>query len=143
MDDYFETHSETETEDAAAALALRLAGSRLILLEGDLGAGKTAFVRGFVRGLGIDGQEVASPTFALVHEYGDDGTGRPQLRHLDLYRIEDLETLREAGLFAILDDDVPVIVEWPTGELKERPGAVRIAIGCLGEEGRSFRISGG
>ena len=77
------TASVLETRDLAAALAELARPSDLLVLVGDLGAGKTAFTQGFGRGLGID-EQITSPTFALVRSY----TGRLDLYHLDVYRLE-------------------------------------------------------
>ncbi len=102
---------EAATRRAARELAARLRPGDVVLLQGDLGSGKTVFVRGLAEGLGLDPQEVASPTFALVHEYGPSGRP-PVLLHVDLYRIPD------GG--ALIDDlglesrgDAILAVEWP------------------------------
>ena len=78
------TRSQKETERLAEALAGELQPGAVLLLSGPLGAGKTAFVRGLARGLGIDADDVSSPTFTLVHEYRG---GRLRLFHADLYRL--------------------------------------------------------
>ena len=78
------TRSEAETVDAGRELAGTLGPGAIVLLSGDLGAGKTAFIRGMAAGLGIDPLEVSSPTFTLIHEYRG---GRLQLHHVDLYRL--------------------------------------------------------
>ena len=83
-----------ETRAIAAALAPSLAPGAVVLLSGDLGAGKTAFVRGLAEGLGIDPDDVTSPTFTLVHEYRG---GRLPLIHVDLYRLDRAE-LEDIGL---------------------------------------------
>ena len=79
------SNSEQETRDIASALARDLAMGSVLLLSGDLGAGKTAFVRGLAEGLGLDSGEVTSPTFTIVHEYRG---GRLPLIHVDLYRLD-------------------------------------------------------
>jgi tRNA threonylcarbamoyladenosine biosynthesis protein TsaE len=79
------TRSEEETQKLALDLAHQLRAGDVILLSGNLGAGKTAFVRGLAAGLGIDPEDVSSPTFTLVHEYRG---GRLTLYHADLYRLE-------------------------------------------------------
>ena len=79
------THSEAETSALARDFARSLPGGAVILLSGDLGAGKTAFVRGLAEGLGIDPGLVSSPTFTLIQEYRG---GRLPLHHVDLYRLE-------------------------------------------------------
>ncbi len=89
-----QSNSEADTRAVAAALAPTLAPGAVILLSGDLGAGKTAFVRGLAEGLGLDPDVVTSPTFTLVHEYRG---GRLPLIHVDLYRLDRAE-LDEIGL---------------------------------------------
>src|SRR5690349_224650 len=79
------TRSEAETAAVARHLAAALRAGSVLLLSGNLGAGKTAFVRGLAEGLGIDPEEVSSPTFTLIHEYRG---GRLTLYHADLYRLE-------------------------------------------------------
>ena len=100
-----ETQSEEETTEAGRALAGRLSGGDVLLLYGDLGAGKTAFVRGVAVGLGASGDDVSSPTFTLVQEYRG---GRLTLFHADLYRLTPVEAadlglddVGEAGVLAI------------------------------------------
>src|SRR5438552_3916796 len=106
------TRSEAETEAIGESLAPRLNPGDVIYLIGDLGAGKTALARGLARGLGALPREVASSSFAILHEYAG-AAGRIVLRHLDLYRLEDsareLEVLGLPGAVA----DAPVAVEWP------------------------------
>ena len=87
------TQSAEQTEAAAAALAPALEAGDLLLLHGGLGAGKTAFVRGLVRGLGGDENEVSSPTFALMNRY----EGRIPVFHFDLYRLGSEEGCEVAG----------------------------------------------
>mgnify|MGYP003343742412 CR=1 FL=1 len=88
--------AEAETRQIAAAFAATLKAGDVVLLAGDLGAGKTAFVRGLADGLGVDPDEVTSPTFTLVHEYRG---GRLPLIHIDLYRLEraDLDDLKRVN----------------------------------------------
>jgi tRNA threonylcarbamoyladenosine biosynthesis protein TsaE len=100
------TTSPEETEAAGEALGRRLRKGDLVLLEGELGAGKTTFVRGIARGTGATAP-VASPTFQLVRIY----PGRLQLAHVDLYRIENNSELAELGLDELADDGA-VVVEW-------------------------------
>ncbi len=103
------THSVAETEAAGESFARSVQPGWVIGLSGDLGAGKTAFVRGFARGLGCPAR-VHSPTFALLNEYEG---GRLRLFHLDLYRLNSAEEVRSAGLedYVIQPDGVSV-VEW-------------------------------
>ncbi len=137
----FVTSNSEETEALGASLPDRIGAFRLLLLEGDLGSGKTTFVRGLARGLAIDSGEVASPTFALLNEYGDDGSGRPRLRHLDLYRVDGLDSIRDVGLLEILDEDIPVVVEWPRGGIEDLPGAIIVRIDSTGETERLIEMA--
>jgi tRNA threonylcarbamoyladenosine biosynthesis protein TsaE len=111
------TASEAETEEVGRALAGSLTAGDVVYLVGELGAGKTCLARGIARGLGAAERQVASPTFAILHEYADE-TGRTVLRHLDLYRLEDrprdLEVLGLPGAVA----DAAVVVEWPGSSIR-------------------------
>ncbi len=103
------TKDEGETRAFAARLAKR-AKPGVICLSGSLGAGKTTFVRGFLRGLGHKGA-VRSPTFALVHEYP---RVAPRVYHLDLYRIDDARELGGMGFDDYIEDEKAVsLIEWP------------------------------
>ncbi len=104
-----ELPSETATLALAGTLADALQGGDVVGLEGDLGAGKTTFTRGAVRGLGVDaGTAVTSPTFALLHQY----EGRLPIVHADLYRLGDEIELEELGLDELLEDGAVLFVEW-------------------------------
>ncbi len=105
----FHTTSEEETIALGERLARELPERALVLLVGELGAGKTTLAKGLVRGLGAaEADEVSSPTFTLVHEYG---VGR-KVYHVDLYRIETQEELESVGLEELLERDAVVLVEW-------------------------------
>ncbi len=105
----FRTSSEEETIAAGEALAGRLPAKALILLIGDLGAGKTTLTKGIVKGLGAAApEEVSSPTFTLIHEYG----ARPKVYHVDLYRLQTLRDVASVGLEELLDQEAVVLVEW-------------------------------
>lgn len=101
------TNSARETEAAGEAFAKTLCGGCVIAFTGGMGMGKTAFVRGLARGLGLNA-EVASPTFALVHEYG----GKPPLYHFDMYRVNSWDGLYSTGFFDYLDTGGILAVEW-------------------------------
>lgn len=111
------TASEEQTEALGVSLAASLPREAVIYLSGELGAGKTTLVRGIARGVGARARQVASPTFALLHEYEGEG-GEVVLRHLDLYRLKDdpreLEVLGLPDLAA----GAPVCVEWPREALR-------------------------
>lgn len=101
------TGSVDETRQLAAALAELARPSDLVVLVGDLGVGKTAFTQGFGRGLGVD-EQITSPTFALVRSY----TGRLDLYHLDVYRLEQVVETLDLGLSELLDDGAVTVIEW-------------------------------
>ena len=109
----------------------------MLLLSGDLGAGKTAFVRGLAEGLGIDPDEVTSPTFTLVHEYRG---GRLPLIHVDLYRL-DRADLDEIGLDQDLAATGVVAVEWAERMARPIPGAIAVTIADRGGDERSIAIT--
>jgi tRNA threonylcarbamoyladenosine biosynthesis protein TsaE len=102
------TGSESETAAVGRDLARMLRGGDVVLLYGDLGAGKTAFVRGLAEGLGVAPDEVSSPTFTLVQEYRG---GRLTLFHVDLYRLDDPREILDLGLDEIAADGV-LAIEW-------------------------------
>lgn len=134
------TRGEGETEAFGESLAAELSSSDVVYLVGELGAGKTCLARGVARGLGAVGREVASPTFAILHEYGGAG-GEVRLRHLDLYRLED-----RAGELEILGlpesmDGAPVVVEWPgTAIRKVLPPTIEIRIETLPDGSRRIFV---
>ena len=115
--EHFRSKSEAETEAIGRALAQELTPDDVVYLVGDLGVGKTAFARGLASGLGAVAREVASPTFAILHEYAA-SDGSIVMRHLDLYRLDDRsEDLEILGL----PDAVcgaPIAVEWPRSAIR-------------------------
>ena len=121
-----ETSSEAETEAAGESLGRSLDAGSVVLLYGDLGAGKTAFVRGMARGVGALPDEVSSPTFTLVQEYA--GTSLT-LYHVDLYRLDSAE-VDDLGLDDLLDSGGIVAIEWA----ERWPGRPRRAIDVQLEE---------
>lgn len=102
------TSSVDETRDLGAALSSLARPGDLVVLAGDLGAGKTALVQGLGRGLGVE-QRITSPTFTLVHVYED---GRLPVHHLDVYRLDQLSEALDLGLAEILDEGGVVLIEW-------------------------------
>jgi tRNA threonylcarbamoyladenosine biosynthesis protein TsaE len=128
--------SEADTRAIAARLAARLGPGSVVLLNGDLGAGKTAFVRGLAEGLGLSADVVTSPTFTLVHEYRG---GRLPLVHVDLYRLDSAE-LDDIGLDPDLAERGVVAVEW-AGRLRHRPeGGIDIRIEDRGADERLITL---
>jgi tRNA threonylcarbamoyladenosine biosynthesis protein TsaE len=125
------THSPAETEAFGERFGRRLRAGDMVLLTGELGAGKTTFVRGVARGT-ASVAPVASPTFQLVRVY----PGRVQLAHIDLYRIERPSELGDLGLDELLDQGA-VVVEW--GDRLEAPDAALIELEHLGGERRVVR----
>jgi tRNA threonylcarbamoyladenosine biosynthesis protein TsaE len=126
------TSSPAETEEAGRRLGERLRAGDVVLLTGDLGAGKTTFVRGVARGISSSAP-VASPTFQLVRVY----PGRVQLAHVDLYRIESNGEVSGLGLEELADQGA-VIIEW--GDRIDVPDAALIEIEHLGGDRRLIRL---
>ena len=135
----FRSGSEAETRAFAARLARRLTPGAVILLSGDLGAGKTAFVKGLAEGLDVDPDEVTSPTFTLVHEYR---AGRLPLFHVDLYRL-DRADLDDVGLDWEATENGVVAVEWAERLIRPIAGATRVTITDAGGHRRSIVMETG
>ena len=130
------TASESETAAVGQALAADLSAGAFVLLFGDLGAGKTAFVRGLAEGLGIKRDDVSSPTFTLVQEYRG---GRLPLVHVDLYRLDDPREINDLGLDE-LGAEAIVAIEWAEKLWVQPPDAVRVRLEHAGETERRIRI---
>jgi tRNA threonylcarbamoyladenosine biosynthesis protein TsaE len=129
------THSEQQTADLARELAATLRAGDVLLLSGDLGAGKTAFVRGLADGLGVPPDEVSSPTFTLIHEYR---SGRLPLYHADLYRL-DRAAAEDLGLEEMGADGV-LAIEWPDRLTHEMAGAMSIRIDIVDDATRRIAV---
>lgn len=132
-----ETNSSAETEALGARIAERLRPGDVVLLSGELGAGKTTLVRGACRALGFTGP-VTSPTFTIGQRYQG---GRLPISHLDLYRLQDLEGEDPALLDDYLGPDVIAFVEWPgagAGRLG-RP-ALEVRLAHEGEQRRRIEV---
>jgi len=132
------THSPEETIAFGRKLAPELRPPCLVLLEGELGSGKTTLVKGIVAGLGVAREEeVTSPTFTLVHEYGRE----KKVYHVDLYRIEGAGELATLGLEDVLGEQTVVLVEW--GEKLEKtagPDRIKIRLEYLANEARRITV---
>jgi tRNA threonylcarbamoyladenosine biosynthesis protein TsaE len=124
METTFITQSEADTARSARELAASLQTGDVVLLFGDLGAGKTAFVKGLAAGLGVAPQDVSSPTFTIVQEYRG---GRLTLFHVDLYRLSDPREIDDLGLDEIAADGI-LAIEWAEKLPREVPGAVVVRI---------------
>ena len=131
------SNSESDTRAIASRLAATLAAGDVVLLSGDLGAGKTAFVRGLAEGLGVSPDQVTSPTFTLVHEYRG---GRLPLIHVDLYRL-DRADLFEIGLDQDLAATGVVAVEWAERLARPIPGAMAVTIADQGGDRRAIVVT--
>jgi len=130
------THSEAETSAAGRELARTLSSGSVVLLFGDLGAGKTAFARGLAAGLGIDPGEVSSPTFTLVQEYRG---GRLPLYHVDLYRLKSIE-VDDLGLEELTIEGGVTAIEWPDRLPRPLDGAIIVRIELGDGSTRSISI---
>lgn len=129
------TRGEEDTSAAGERLAGDLAAGDVVLLYGDLGAGKTAFVRGLARGLAAPPDAVSSPTFTLVQEY----RGRITLYHADLYRLKPIE-VSDLGLDELREDAV-LAVEWAERWTDAPERAWRVQITHVGESQRRIAVS--
>jgi tRNA threonylcarbamoyladenosine biosynthesis protein TsaE len=128
--------SAEETEAAGEALARTLRAGDVVALTGELGAGKTCFVQGLVRGLGASAR-ATSPTFVLVNEY----RGRVAIHHVDAYRTQGLGELLDLGLPDLLGGGGVTVVEWAEKLGPLLPGdAVRVEIHGVGDEPRTITI---
>jgi tRNA threonylcarbamoyladenosine biosynthesis protein TsaE len=128
------TDSEAETVALGRELGRGLGAGAVVLLAGQLGSGKTAFVRGLAEGLGADGEAVSSPTFTIVQEY----RGRVTLQHVDLYRLSPAE-VEDLALDELGEGNV-VAVEWPDRWLHAPDDAIRVAFDVVAESRRRIAI---
>lgn len=131
----FISHSPEETEQFAYELASNITAPRVICLTGDLGAGKTAFTRGFARYFGIE-KGVSSPTFIIMHRY----TGAEIINHYDLYRLNDYDELLDIGFEEQIESGISLI-EWPDNFMEYLPDdKIVIKITRLGENERQISL---
>ena len=130
--------SPEETERAGERLAARLRPGSVVALVGDLGAGKTCFIRGLARGLGVS-QIVSSPTFVLVNQY----QGRLPVFHVDAYRTESLAELLDLGLEEYIDGDGVTVVEWADKLRALLPAkTIWVHLMGLGDDPRTIKVEG-
>ncbi len=133
------THSAEETVELGRKLAGELRPPCLVVLCGELGTGKTTLTKGIVAGLGVASEEeVTSPSFTLIHEYGRES----KVFHVDLYRIEDAHDLGTLGLEDLLGQQATVLVEWgeKLGENAATP-RVEIHFEHMGEDERRIAVA--
>src|SRR4051812_45655709 len=129
------THSEQETFALAKQLAQTLKPGAFVLLRGNLGAGKTVFVRGLAAGLGADSDAVTSPTFVLIQQYN----GPIPLVHADLYRLESAAAVDDLGLDELGIGGV-VAVEWAERMPRTPEGSITVTIEDAGGDARRISI---
>ncbi len=134
----FLTRSEEETIAAGREIAARLQAPVLVLLMGDLGTGKTTLAKGVIHGLGAAPvEDVASPTFTLIHEYGR----HPKVYHIDLYRLDRAPELDTLGLDDLWDQDAVVLIEWGEKFARRLPDdRVEIRLEYRGEQERRITV---
>ena len=131
-----ETSTEAETSAVGESLGRTLRAGDVVLLYGDLGAGKTAFVRGLARGIGADPEAVSSPTFTLVQEYAGPSL---TLFHVDLYRLEPAE-IDDLGLEDLVAADGVVAIEWAERWNGRPDDVTEVRIEEAGEDRRRIAI---
>ncbi len=134
------THSVQETYECARKIADHLKAGQVLCLQGELGSGKTTFVKGLAAQFGVDEEEIQSPTFTLIHEYKRNGF--LPLYHMDCYRLEREEEALEIGMEDYFYGEGVSVVEWPekVGSLIPE-GAIWVRIDIKGQETRQFFIS--
>ena len=131
------TGSESETRAAGRVLATSLSPGSIVLLSGDLGAGKTVFVKGLAEGLGVDPGDVTSPTFTLIQEYRG---GVLTLYHVDLYRLSPDE-VDDLGLEELVQQGGVTAIEWPEQLPRSLGESVDVRIDQDAEGLRTIRIA--
>ncbi len=133
----FKTTSPEETEQIGSRLAKTLSGTEVIAMFGSLGAGKTAFTRGFAEALGVN-DGVSSPTFALVHEY----KGKFSIYHFDMYRVASWDDLYTTGFFDYMESGI-MIIEWSENIVDFLPDdRIDVTIRHISDNEREIQIEG-
>lgn len=135
----FETRGEEETIELGRRIAATLSKRAVVLLIGNLGAGKTTLAKGIISGLcAAEPEDVTSPTFTLIHEYGE---GR--VYHIDLYRLDRAEQVATLGLDEIFDREAVVLIEWGERFPQLLPAdRIEIRIEPTDEDSRRIKITG-
>jgi tRNA threonylcarbamoyladenosine biosynthesis protein TsaE len=133
----YRTGSDAETVELGRQLARELPPRGVVLLIGNLGAGKTTLAKGIAAGLGAaEADEVSSPTFTLIHEYGG---GR--VYHVDLYRLDERRAVESLGLDDLFERDAVTLIEWGERFAELMPARrTEIRIRALPEDGREFEV---
>jgi tRNA threonylcarbamoyladenosine biosynthesis protein TsaE len=136
----FESYSDEETRELGRKLASLLPGKGVVLLIGELGAGKTTLTKGIVEGRGAASpDDVTSPTFTLIHEYGNP----VNVYHVDLYRLDTPEQVRRSGLEELFDQPALVLIEWGDRWPEIMPDdRIEIRLVHEREDGRRIQVSG-
>lgn len=138
MKECFQSFSSEETMDIGQRLASSLEKGSLVLLYGDLGAGKSVFARGVARFFGVSESEVRSPTFTLLNIY-DSPAG--SVNHFDLYRIEDSEELFQLGFDEHIEEGIVSVIEWAEkAEIPPGVSAVKVRMTIVDDKTREIRI---
>ena len=135
-DQRYESREDADTVEIARQLGLTLVGGSTVLLFGDLGAGKTTFVRGVVEGAGGSADDVSSPTFTLVQPYA----GRLTVQHVDLYRLAPSD-VDDLGLAELSTPASIVVIEWADRLTRPPTDAICVWIEDLGDDNRAIRIA--
>ncbi len=135
----FTTRGEAQTLRLGGRTARGLAPGDVVLLQGDLGAGKTVFVRGVCRALGCDPRDVRSPSFTLVNVY----EGRVKVNHVDLYRLETVEDVEGIGLEEVFSPEAVALVEWAERLGAVPEGAIAVQFRHAGGNEREIRFLAG
>ena len=133
------SHSAEETRAAGERVGARLDAGAVVACIGELGAGKTCFLQGLARGLGVE-SPVTSPTFVLINEY----RGRVPVHHLDAYRTESLSEVLDLGIEELMHGDGVTVIEWADKLIPMLPAhTITVTIDGLGDEPRRIVIEGG
>lgn len=130
---------EADTIIIGQTMGKMLAPGSVVALFGAFGAGKTVFVRGLARGLGLDDTQVCSPTFSLLNEYRSEGA--PVLCHFDMYRVTDEESLQATGYYDLLDTGAVLSIEWSENILHALPEHTYVVFIFPGPDENSREIS--